>query len=93
MYKALGLAPNFNLPSDADLKESMTLTLDISKLRREFGYESRLSLPETIEWTANFENRVRQAESIETVLADQVARYLSEKSKVNFLNLSVEKFL
>jgi hypothetical protein len=75
------------------LKESLTLTLDISKLKREFGYESRLSLSETIEWTAAFENRLRKGDSIESVLESQVAEYLSKKSRVDFGNLTVEKFL
>jgi CDP-glucose 4,6-dehydratase len=93
MYEALGSPANFKLPSDADLKESLTLTLDISKLKREFGYESRLSLSETIEWTAAFENRLRKGDSIESVLESQVAEYLSKKSRVDFGNLTVEKFL
>lgn len=93
MYEALGSPANYTLPADVDLKESLTLTLDISKLRRTFGYESRLSLAETIDWTAAFETRLRQGETIETVLASQVAEYLQKKSQVVFGNLAVEKFL
>lgn len=93
MYEALGIPANYKLPSDVDLKESLTLTLDISKLKREFGYESRLSLAETIEWTADFEKRLRLGESAESILASQVAEYLSSKSQVDFGNLTVEKFL
>jgi CDP-glucose 4,6-dehydratase len=93
MYEALGVGVNFRLASDVDLKESLTLTLDISKLKREFGYASRLSLKETIDWTAEFENRLVNGESVDDVLASQVARYLNEKSRVDFANLMVEKFL
>jgi CDP-glucose 4,6-dehydratase len=93
MYAALGLEVNFKLPSDVNLKESLTLTLDISKLRREFGYASRLSLKETINWTAEFENRLLSGEKPDDVLASQVANYLAHKSRVNFANLMVEKFL
>jgi CDP-glucose 4,6-dehydratase len=93
LYGQFGVEPKIRVENNQVFKESISLSLDVSKLKEVLGHSSRLTLEETVSWTANFHRRVWSGESPQEVIQSQVSDYLNTKSQVSFGSLSVEHFL
>lgn len=67
---------------DGGPHEAGLLMVDSSKSRSELGWRPTLRVPEAIEFTVGWEQRVRAGESPLSVTRDQIHRYLARNQKV-----------
>ncbi len=79
--RALDTGSSWELAPGKPLPEAATLTLSSELAKRVLGWASRLTMQETVSWTADWYNAHQAGRNMRTVTLDQIARYEKLKAE------------
>jgi len=75
-YDSMLLKPKIKIIKSKTLKESGLLSLNISKAKKELDWEPRLTLQESIDFTADWYQKFYLSENVEDFTTKQIKLYL-----------------
>jgi CDP-glucose 4,6-dehydratase len=81
MGRALESGSSWELGPGKPLPEAATLTLSSDLAKRALGWAPKLTMQETVSWTADWYKANRSARDMRAVTLDQIARYEKLKTE------------